>query len=213
MTFSNTLALALAMLVLAATPGPGVLLVTSQTALNGIRAGIFTTIGIISADIVFILLVGYGLSSLSNQLDGATRFISIFGGIYLLYIGCQAIRTSLKKMPISTPSDTVTSHKDIMKFLSSGFFITMSNPKAILFYVSFLPAFVDLNLITNTDIFIIACTASIVIGPTMMFYAFLTNKASQLSNQSQSQTLTALTSGLLIIIVGLYMLTRSIITP
>ena len=208
MTISSTIALAVAMFILAITPGPGILLITSQTASHGLRAGFFTMVGIIVADISFILLVGYGLSNVTHHISNATIIISLLGGIYLIYLGIQTIRSHFYK---SNQSQFSPIHRQqVIKFFSTGFFITLSNPKAILFYLSFLPAFIDLQAITHQDIIIIAITAAIVIGMTMMFYALLTHKTSQLALSSTKQYFITQISGGLIICVGVYMILRSV---
>ncbi len=212
MTFSSTLSLAIAMLILAATPGPGILLVSSQTATHNLRAGFLTTLGIICADIVFILLITYGLASLTKNLQDIMVFINIFGGFYLIFIGF----TSLKNKAIAAQDDlhknTSYSKKHYFQFLASGFLITLSNPKAILFYLSFLPAFVDINNLRHVDVIIIMLTAIFTITPTMMAYALLSNKAAKLSQQDHSlprANLITKVSAVLIILVGCYMLYRA----
>ena len=208
MTVSSSLALFISMIVLAATPGPGILLVTSQTTSHDLRAGFLTTIGIIAADIFFILLVTYGLATLAKQVQSFIAVINFAGGIYLIYIGVK----SLIKLPLSN-YQTIANQKPTLKgrlnFILSGFLITLSNPKAILFYLSFLPAFIDLTRLTHTDVLVIILIAVISITPTMMIYAWVTHKAVKMSKRKQGRSIITKTSAYLIIGVGCYMLFRS----
>ena len=87
----------------------------------------------------------------------------------------------------------------------------MSNPKAILFYLSFLPAFVDLTELTNLDVFIIIFVAVFTITPTMLACAWLTQKAKDLPNNYHGQSKFSVISAFLIIAVGLYMFFRSLV--
>ena len=180
MTFSSTVSLAIAMFILAATPGPGILLVSSQTATHNLRAGFLTTLGIICADIVFILLITYGLASLTKNLQDIMVFINIFGGFYLIFIGV----TSLKNKTIAAQQDfhknTSYSKKHYLQFLASGFLITLSNPKAILFYVSFFPAYVDLTTVTRLEVLGLCAIALLTVGGSKGLYAFMAHQSRSL---------------------------------
>ncbi|MGH1427948.1 MAG: LysE family translocator [Arenicella sp.] len=208
MTVSSAFALFVSMLVLAATPGPGILLVTSQTTSHGLRAGFLSTLGIIIADIFFILLVAYGLATLAKQIQSLIVIINFFGGIYLVYLGVTSFiklaSANSQRLPNKQPS-----LKGNINFILSGFLITISNPKAILFYLSFLPAFIDLTRTTHNDVLIIIFIALISITPTMMIYAYISDKATQLSKGKQSRSFISKISSCLIISVGCYMLYRS----
>lgn len=214
MTYSSTLSLAIAMLILAATPGPGILLVTSQTTAHNLRAGFLTTLGIICADITFILLITYGLATLTKNLQDIMVFINIFGGFYLVFIGVSSLKNKTTKTQDSPNTKNPNSKRHYFQFLASGFLITLSNPKAILFYISFLPAFVDLSNLRHIDVVIIMLTAIFTITPTMMAFALLSNKATKLSRQDPSLKLANLitkVSAILIIFLGCYMLYRGTI--
>ena len=204
------------MIILAATPGPGILLVTSQTVSNNLRAGFLTTIGIILADIFFILLVSYGLSTLVKSLESLTTIISLFGGLYLIFLGAMSFKKTYSRHQKEYNKKTPL-QKSYFQFLLSGFLITLSNPKAILFYLSFLPAFVDLTRLKHIDVVIIIATAIMTITPTLMFYAWMSHQAIKISQRQRSRQATKLSwkniiskiSAILIMAVGSYMLYRT----
>lgn len=200
------------MLILAATPGPGVLLVTSQTATHRLRAGLLTTCGIIFADIFFILLVTYGLAALTKNLQFIIIFVNFLGGLYLIFIGVISFKNCLKNK-ISEHQKTAINNNSSQKsnayFFLSGFLVTLSNPKAILFYLSFLPAFVDLSNLKHSDVVIIMITAIVTIAPTMMIYAWMSNQAAKMSPLKQKESIISKVAAIMLIIVGCYMLYRS----
>ena len=198
------------MFILAATPGPGLLLVSSQTSSHGLKAGFLTTLGIICADIVFILLVTLGLATLTKHLQFLMPWINIFGGCYLIFIGWQTIKVAISNASTDTKSSSNFKIKTLFGFALSGFLITVGNPKAIFFYISFLPAFVDLNQLSMTDISIIILTAILAITPTMLFCAWMTQQVKTLGRNQQSRSIFIHCSAALIITVGTYMLYRGI---
>ena len=204
----------IAMFILAATPGPGLLLVSLQTSNHHLLAGFLTTVGIICADIVFILLVTLGLGKLTEHLQFLLPWINIFGGCYLLYIGWQSLKSDPSRLAYNTENAPEINIRSNVGFVLSGFLITLSNPKAILFYISFLPAFVELNNQSANDIVIIMLAAIISITPTMLFCAWMTQKAKTFRHQQHQQkpkSAFMIISAVLIMLVGIYMIYRGTI--
>ena len=70
----------------------------------------------------------------------------------------------------------------------SGFFITISDPKAILFYVSFFPAYVNLSALTFGQSLIIAAIAMVSVGGAKSIYAFMGGKAQFLFRNANAMT-------------------------
>ncbi|MCP3953528.1 MAG: LysE family translocator, partial [Desulfobacterales bacterium] len=58
-----------------------------------------------------------------------------------------------------------------------GLFITLGNPKAILFYVGFLPTFMDLGSLTTGDVLVVACLVTVVLALVMGVYAYFASRA------------------------------------
>ena len=167
MSFEALVLLAGALFILAATPGPGVMLVVARTMTSGLKHAFITVLGIVTADIIFLLLVVYGLQAIAESLGIVFTIIKYVGGAYLIWLGISIWR--------SKPQQKLTKLQQQEKKSSyssswvAGIIIALSNPKAILFYMSFLPAFVDIPSLTTVDIFIVSVIVCLVIGGVMFF--------------------------------------------
>lgn len=169
MTLASSFALFTAMIVLALFPGPGVLVVISRTLSQGLKQGLVTVMGILTGDFIFILLAIFSLSALANFMGNFFIVIKYLCAGYLIWIGIKIIFQSDRSSNIPTQA----SHSG--SFLS-GLITTLGNPKAILFYASFLPAFLDLKTLAAEDIAIIFAIATLAIGGVTAGYAYLVTK-------------------------------------
>lgn len=169
MTFTSAFALFTAMIVLALVPGPSVLVVVSRTLSLGLKQGLIAVMGMLCADFIFILLAVFSLSALADFMGSFFIIIKYLGAAYLIWIGTKIILQSDRSSNIPTPR----SHSG--SFLS-GLITTLGNPKAILFYASFLPAFLDLKTLAAQDIAIIFAIATLAIGGITASYAYLATK-------------------------------------
>lgn len=206
MTLEASLLLASTIFVLGIIPGPGVLLVVSSTLNGGFSAGVWTITGMICADLIFLLLVVYGLQAVTSVLDSALIFIQGLGAAYLLWLGI-AVWTS----PTVLLNSAEASRNKLQSFFSlwlTGLLITLSNPKAILFYLSFLPAIVDITSLTLIDIGIMSLIICTTIGGIMFFYSMTVIKAKSRVRPSSSSRITQRVAGSIIIATGLLLLTR-----
>lgn len=172
MTLSVALALFTTMVVLAVIPGPGILVVLARTFSNGFYAGVITSLGILAGDFVFIALAIIGLSSLSQLLGDFFILVKYIGAAYLIFLGLKILFTAKKPQ-----LDIVSAPKGYSANFLAGFLTTLANPKAILFYVSFFPAFLDLSQVTSFDIAIILLVTTLAVGGVMIGYAYLASRA------------------------------------
>ncbi|MEO0442340.1 MAG: LysE family translocator [Pseudomonadota bacterium] len=197
MSIEALLLLAGALFLLAITPGPGVMLVVSRTLTGGLKQGIMATIGIVSADIIFLLLVFYGLQAIADSLSIVFTLIQYVGGLYLICLGISLLRSKAKVIELN-PLDSKAEYRTS---LLSGLIITLSNPKAILFYMSFLPAFIDIPSLSNRDIVIVGLVICGVIGGVMLLYALSTAKTQNLLS-ARAASITTKIAGCLIVATG-----------
>ncbi len=132
-----------AMLILAATPGPGVFAVLGKALSGGVRPALWTIAGIILGDLIFLALAAGGLSVLAHTLGDLFLFVRIAGALYLIWLGLKAWRYQPHPRGIVGQG----SHSRSKDFLT-GLLITLGNPKVILFYAGFLPTFLPIEQLT-----------------------------------------------------------------
>ena len=87
MTLFSILALAGAMFLLAATPGPGVFATVARSLASGFGHAAVVVAGIVTGDLVFLLLAIFGLASFAELLGDFFLLVKVAGGLYLLWLG------------------------------------------------------------------------------------------------------------------------------
>jgi len=209
MTISTSLALFISMLVLALIPGPGVLAVVSRTLTSGLRQGLIAVMGIVAGDYLFILLALFGLTTLAEAMGNLFVMIKYAGAAFLIWLGVNLIFSQCKvrgpqdqvKLPASQPGGNFSS------FLL-GLLTTLGNPKAILFYASFFPAFLDIANITTINILAIFMIATLSVGGVMVCYAYFSIKAQTTIGRSNKVPALKYGSGALLIGSGIFVAAR-----
>ncbi len=209
MTLEASLLLASTIFILGITPGPGVLLVVSRTVSGGLFSAVWTIAGIVSADLIFLVIVAYGLQVIANILDSAFIFIQTIGAIYLLWLGFVLIKSPSMTLASNNTAPTPQISQSFYGLWLTGLLITLSNPKAILFYMSFLPAIIDITALTAIDVVIMGVIICATIGGIMLFYALTVLKAKSTIGTSMGHKLTQRIAGGIIIATGLLLLGRA----
>ena len=197
MTLLSILAFSGAMFLLAITPGPGVFATISRAMASGFTNASFVVLGIVIGDIIFLLLAIFGLSTIAIYLGDLFVFVKYLGGLYLLYLGYKILT--------SKQSDTNIKAKEELswkKNFSTGLIITLSNPKVILFYLGFLPTFVNLSVLSTIDILIITAIVSLVLGGVMLFYAYSASSASKLFKSQKAKRKMNIAAGSVMLSAG-----------
>lgn len=173
MTLESTIAFTIAMLILAASPGPGVFATVAQALAGGFRSALDVIAGIVAGDLIFLLLAVFGLTALARTLGDFFIVVKIAGGGYLIWLGVKLWLTR-PVVPGEQPGIKAQSGK---QRLLGGLFITLGNPKAILFYAGFLPTFMDLGSLAAGDVLVVACLVAVVLVLVMGTYAYSASRA------------------------------------
>nr|MDT0661516.1 LysE family translocator [Micromonospora sp. DSM 115978] len=127
-----------AVLVICVTPGPDMLYVLATSVSQGVRAGLVASVGMSVGMLVHTVVVALGLAALVSTVPVVFDVIKFAGAAYLVYIGIRSWRDSssastVERRPI-VPMRTVLWRATMTNLL---------NPKIVLFYLAFLPQFVD----------------------------------------------------------------------
>ena len=182
MTVYSAIGFSVAMLVLAASPGPGVFATVARALASGFRPAFAVICGIVLGDVVFLLFAVFGLSMVARALGNMFFIVKICGGAYLIWLG---VRIWLKKPEPVTGNQNQNIHSQWGNF-ATGLVITLSNPKVILFYCGFLPTFLDLSALTLIDLVIVVTIITIVLGCVLGTYAFLASRARRMFTNQQA---------------------------
>lgn len=124
-----------AILIFLAIPGPGNLALITSTGKGGIRGGLGATFGIIAGDQVLMWAAVAGVATLLVAYPAAFYAVQWLGAAYLAWLGF--------KMLLVKPGAGPVLHIEPRHYFRQAFFITLLNPKAIVFYMAFFPLFVD----------------------------------------------------------------------
>jgi threonine/homoserine/homoserine lactone efflux protein len=137
-------AFVVAIIVFLAIPGPGNLALLTATGKGGVRSGLAATLGVIAGDQVLLWMAVAGLSAVLINYPSLYSSVKWAGAAYLLGLGYSLFNAKPGDAPVL---DMKADH-----YFRQGLFITVLNPKAIVFYMAFFPLFVDpkihLGLIT-----------------------------------------------------------------
>ncbi len=194
------------MITLAAIPSASVALVVTRSATLGISNGVAVAMGIVLGDLVFIFLAILGLSVIAETMGAMFVVIKYIGGAYLLWIG-YSLLTSKKK-----PTYTVDSSKlrgNIAISFLSGFFLTLGDIKAIFFYVSLFPAFIDLAAIKYLDLLIIILVTITTVGGVKITYAIIAKKVVDMTQGMKFQRGAKKVAGGFMIGAGSYLIVKA----
>lgn len=173
MSIENALTIALAIFVFGLTPGPGVFAIVARALALGFRPTLIFILGIITGDLVYLVFAALGLSVIASQYAEAFSFVKIGGGLYLVYLGVQTWRSAKNGDTGLTPVFESSKARGYL----SGLSVTMGNPKVVVFYVAFLPAFVDLGSLGWVDLVAVSGVVITSLLASLLFYAGLASKA------------------------------------
>lgn len=121
-------------------PGQDTLYIIGRSIAQGRTAGVVSVLGIGSGCLVHILLASLGLYAVLALSPLLFTGICVAGGVYLVYLGIMAVYT---KGSILTPVQPGRSRDGLWLVYRQGFLTNLLNPKVALFFIAFLPQFVD----------------------------------------------------------------------
>jgi threonine/homoserine/homoserine lactone efflux protein len=138
---SILLTYSVASVLLFVTPGPDMSLFLARTLVSGRRAGIASVMGANLGCIGHTLLSAYGVSALIAASQMGFLALKIFGAAYLLWLAFDAVRNGSS---LNVQTETQKPSSALSSFLM-GVTVNMTNPKVLLFFITFLPQFIDVH--------------------------------------------------------------------
>jgi len=137
-SFNVVLLVALASLVLVAIPGPNVIYIATRSLGQGRRAGVTSAFGVETGALVHLTAATVGLSALIRSSPVAFDVVKYVGAVYLIGLG---IRVLVRGRPLELEASSTP--ESLRRAYGEGVLVSILNPKVALFFVAFLPQFVD----------------------------------------------------------------------
>ncbi|WP_422424740.1 LysE family translocator [Bacillus sp. PSXD-155] len=119
-------------------PGADTMYIVGRSISQGRKAGVYSVLGIITGSLVHTLLVAFGLSIILTKSVLLFNTIKVIGVIYLVYLGIKMI---LDKTNVAFQDSS--NKLNIRKIYLQGLLTSLTNPKVSLFFIAFLPQFID----------------------------------------------------------------------
>ena len=132
------IAFAAATLIFAYMPGPAMLYAAAQTLAKGRRGGLMAALGIHIGCYVHVLAAVFGLAALMALVPALYTALKVVGALYLVWLGIAMIRGARSE----NPEVTISSRSPRRAFVDS-MLVEILNPKTAIFFIAFLPQFVD----------------------------------------------------------------------
>jgi threonine/homoserine/homoserine lactone efflux protein len=125
-------------LLLLAVPGPSVLYVVARTVEQGRTAGLVSVLGLEGGALVHVAAAAAGLSALVASSPAALTALRYAGAAYLIWLGLRALRRGRDEAAADRPG-----RASYARLFRDGVLVDVLNPKTSLFFLAFLPGFVD----------------------------------------------------------------------
>jgi threonine/homoserine/homoserine lactone efflux protein len=204
MTFESGLAFFIAILIFSVTPGPGIFALLARAMTQGAASCFPLALGMAVSDIIYLIFACLGLAVIAEHYSTLFTIIRIVGAIYLIYLGWKMWNDRSHLIQEARPASRTST---LMGFVQ-GFLISASNPKVILFYIAFLPTFMDLAVLTAEGIAIAAllCLLGLMIG--LMAVSYTASWARRYFQSQRAMTGLNRVAGTIMMSAGLYIGTR-----
>jgi threonine/homoserine/homoserine lactone efflux protein len=193
------LAFVAASVVLLAIPGPTVLLVVSYALGYGRKSAAAIVAGVALGDLTAMTASMLGLGAALAASATLFTVLRWIGGVYLVWLGVQLWRT-----PVRATEVTDLPRVAPLRMLAHSYTVTALNPKSIVFFVAFVPQFIDPSRTFLSQVVVLEATFVILATVNAAAYALLAAAARRTMRQPRVQRAVNRTGGSLLIGAGLF---------
>ena len=172
MTLATLLAYSGALFIAAIIPGPGIAAIVARALGSGFRATFFMGLGLILGDLLYLTAVILGLAYVAQTFTPLFLVIKVAGALYLAYVAWKLWTAGLVTQRVEARGGSGMT----MSFLS-GLFVTLGNPKTMLFYVALVPTLIDLAAIGIDDYALLVTATLVVLLAVLVPYMALAARA------------------------------------
>ena len=205
MSIESAISFFIAVLIFGVTPGPGVFAILARALVSGARSCFWLALGMTISDMLYLIAACLGLAAIATHWGELFTAIRILGAIYLVYLGWKMWNAPLE---LNEADDKVGRSAGILSF-TQGFLISASNPKVILFYIAFLPTFMDLSVLNATDIALASFLTLIALMIGLMGIALFAAKARKFFRSQDGVKRLNRSAGSIMMGAGAYLISRS----
>lgn len=171
---------AAAALALAVVPGPAVLYIVAQSVPGGRRAGIVSALGVSTGGLFHVGAAVIGLSALLAASAEAFTVVKLLGAAYLVYLGIRALLSRDERIGGRHVEPTLG------RTYRRGVVVNVLNPKTALFFVAFLPQFVDPDGSTKAQLAILGLTFVLIALTSDLVWALVAGTAGGVLRRSRT---------------------------
>ncbi len=208
MSVEASISFFLAIFIFAITPGPGTFALLARALVSGAWACLSMSLGIAISDIIYLILSTLGLATIAENYSGLFTAIRLIGAVYLLYLGYKMWTADVDTSFKNEATQSGSKRKDWISGFIQGFLISASNPKVILFYIAFLPTFIDLTVLNGSDIVLLSVlTFFALLAGLMLISVGASSVRKYLKSESALKKLNR-TAGSIMIGAGLFLVSR-----
>jgi threonine/homoserine/homoserine lactone efflux protein len=198
MTLAQWLPFALASAILVAIPGPTVLLVVSYALGHGRKYALATTAGVALGDLTSMTASMLGLGVLLAASAEWFMVVKWIGAAYLIYLGVKLWRAPVMDPDaVKAPAELRTS-----RIVAHAYAVTTLNPKSIVFFVAFVPQFIDPHVASVSQIAVLEATFIGIAALNAFLYAMLASAARRAIRRTEVQRAVNRTGGALLVGAG-----------
>jgi threonine/homoserine/homoserine lactone efflux protein len=171
---------ALASLALAVVPGPAVLYIVAQSVHGGRQAGVVSAFGVSTGGLFHVLAAVVGLSAVLAASAEAFTVVKLAGAVYLVWLGIRTLMSSDDRIAGRGGEATLA------RTYRQGVVVNILNPKTALFFLAFLPQFVDPDGSTRGQLAILGLTFVLIALTTDLVWALVAGTAGTVLRRSRT---------------------------
>jgi RhtB (resistance to homoserine/threonine) family protein len=187
------------------TPGNDTIFILTKSIGQGKKAGIISVLGIATGSLVHTILAAFGLAAVLNQSELVFNAIKYAGAAYLLYMGYQMLKDTAGLNTQNDENSIATNEINYFKIYQDAIITNVLNPKVALFFIAFLPHFINPNFKNSLTPFLILGASFIVTGTIwcLILAIFAATIFSKLKNDSKIALYINRFCGLVLVLLGI----------
>jgi threonine/homoserine/homoserine lactone efflux protein len=202
MAFEIWLAFVAASAVVLIIPGPTILTVISYSVTQGRRANIPLVAAVALGDSTALFFSLLGLGALLAASAVWFTAIKLIGGLYLLYLGTRLLKAGASSTNLVMPAPPTSP----WKLFANTYLVTALNPKGIIFFVAFLPQFINHTGRVTAQLWFLATTFVVLATINATLYALFAASARSLLSSPRAQRRFNIVGGSLLFVAGVWSL-------